>query len=359
MSSYTPITASGGQFTATVLAAEFAAIKAAMDELLDRTNATGNEMSANIDLNGNKVLNGAEGVDPSDYVTKAQLDALSLGAGTVTPADVAAVQAQVTSNDGDIFNLQTSDGNQDTAIGTLQSEIIVERNRITANDGDIFNLQTSDGNQDTAIGNLQTNDGLQDTAIGTLQSEIIVERNRITANDGDIVNLQNADITLQNQITNNANKDIAQDVVMGNLATTNTNQDTRMDGIDTRIDTKVVELRTVPLQMSFGIGDGTSLPDASEIWGFELNTPLTIINEIQSIRCLTAPSGGTADFEIKLNGTNIGTATIADGATTGTVTIITPTVAGVVGDFLTLHTLTQNGAADIRISLKANRYDIV
>jgi predicted nucleic acid-binding Zn-ribbon protein len=71
------------------------------------------------------------------------------------------LQAQITTNVGDITTLEAADV-------TLQ-------NQITGNDGDITALQGAD----------------------------VTLQNQITANDGDITTLQAADVTLQNQITAN------------------------------------------------------------------------------------------------------------------------------------------------------------
>jgi len=132
-----------------------------------------------------------------------------------------AIRSLITSNDTDISNLQTEDGNLWSAITATNTAI---RSLVTSNDTDISNLQTlvnnNLANTNAEVDLLNTNLTNTNTAIRAL----------ISSNDTDISNLQTEDGNLWSAITatntairsittTNANK-IAQ--VESNLLSTNT-----------------------------------------------------------------------------------------------------------------------------------------
>lgn len=69
----------------------------------------------------------------------------------------------------------------------------------------------------------------------------------------------------------------------------------------------------------------------------------------------TAPGAGGASFRVKLNGTSIGTVTIANGATTGTLAVTSTTRVGI-NDRLDLDCTANNGAADITVVVRPAYY---
>lgn len=71
-----------------------ALIETALENTLSRDGTSPNTMSADLDLNSNKITNLTDGTNAQDAVTKAQLDAAVLGTGiTVTAGDVNAESA--------------------------------------------------------------------------------------------------------------------------------------------------------------------------------------------------------------------------------------------------------------------------
>ena len=137
-SSYTPITASGGQFTATVLAAEFAKIKDSLDEMLHRVANVDNHMEVELDMNSHKIINVAEGLDPTDVATMANLAAVS-------GANVSQIEADILQLQTDLDALELLNENQNDAaslaIINANAAIAALDVRLTAAEAAIVALQ--------------------------------------------------------------------------------------------------------------------------------------------------------------------------------------------------------------------------
>ena len=74
MAKLTLTTVSSGYMSATALEANFNAIETAFENTLSRDGTTPNQMSADLDMNGFKVLNSGVATSSTELVTKGQLD---------------------------------------------------------------------------------------------------------------------------------------------------------------------------------------------------------------------------------------------------------------------------------------------
>lgn len=71
--------------------------------------------------------------------------------------------------------------------------------------------------------------------------------------------------------------------------------------------------------------------------------------------CRTAPGAGGASFRVNLNGTSIGTVTVANGANTGTLAVTSLARVGI-NDRLDLDCTANNGAADVTVVVRPAYY---
>lgn len=91
----------------------------------------------------------------------------------------------ISSNDSDIYDLQSS-------LSTAESDIDSLEVNMSAAQSDISTLQTNVASNDSDISTLQSNVSSNDSDIAALQSSLSTAESNITSNDTDISNLQTA-----------------------------------------------------------------------------------------------------------------------------------------------------------------------
>lgn len=157
----------------TDIAANAAAIAAANARTSGISTSSGSsniEMAADVDMGGNAISNMADPSSAQDAATKAYVDALDFA----IPTDISGLQAQITSNDGDISSLQTALAAETTA---REAADLLMADDIS---GEATNRQAADA---------------------ALQSDIDDEvAARIAAVDAEAQQRNAADSSLQNQI---------------------------------------------------------------------------------------------------------------------------------------------------------------
>jgi len=117
---------------AAAINANSALIEAALENTLSRDGTTPNAMSDDLDMNSNRIINLANGVDPQDAVTKAQLDAVT----GVDLSDYALVGHTHTTADITNFN---------AAVGTIVDAAVGAISASGVSDGDKGDITVSGG----------------------------------------------------------------------------------------------------------------------------------------------------------------------------------------------------------------------
>ena len=134
-----------GYQVASTTNANYAAIEAALENTLSRDGTTPNTMSANLDMNSNKVVNLTDGANNQDAVTVAQLNAASVVANTI------AGSAVTIADSGGYFDGTTAEGvlqeiGAEYVTRTAPTESVTTTNVITAAEsGTTFFLNLAGG----------------------------------------------------------------------------------------------------------------------------------------------------------------------------------------------------------------------
>jgi len=195
---YTPSQFTGNP-TTTQLNAELRRIRDALDNTLQRVNATAdglsqiNQMELDLDLNGNQILNvGSNPDDPNSLVTRADLaDIAGFDASdlmndiSLIQFELGVLQAGINANEsalsnttGDITDLQTANASLTQSLATLNNTLTGLNQQIT------LNQQTSNSNANN-VGQLLTD-------VTNLQTQLAALE---TALEGMVQNLSSRDIT--------------------------------------------------------------------------------------------------------------------------------------------------------------------
>ncbi len=99
-----------------------------------------------------------------------------------------------------------------------------------------------------------------------------------------------------------------------------------------------------------------AIASGASILYYEVAQPFTLPAGLETpdsrAECKTAPSGGTAQFTLKKNGSNIGTITFADGESSSPAFVLSSDTDFVAGDILEVEaTSTLNGIEDVTLTL--------
>ena len=192
----------------------------------------------------------------SHFTTKSYVD-----------TEVAAFQAQITSNDNELASLHTATGSlqsqvtsNDTDISTLNTATGSLQSQVTSNDTDITNLKTATGSLQTQVNSNDSEIAALNTATGSLQSQV-------TSNDTDINDLSGKAILNTGDQTISGVKTFAENVkVLGDLSVSGsfTLGDETTDQIITRGDLIVEDTVNVTGDATFNgsVGIGTDSPTA-------------------------------------------------------------------------------------------------